>query len=267
MSWDEAVEVTGTPRLELTLGSSTVHASFDHLSADGKTAYFTYTVAAGDSDVSPVVGPLDLNGGSIKDAAGNDAASGGTQTLTDTVVVGTPRPSGGNPAPTPTPTPPPASKPVDPGPVSPSGTVPPTKPASPVATVKGRQLQVSFGSSRRNVKVVGYRLYQGGKAIATIDGTSFKMPVGMIGEPGKIVLELRAFDAAGNLSEPVVLTLTRKAHPKAPKVKPAWAWKLARWQDTPASKRGDRPHTPNTLPAWHAKWNAWHKAPVKVTVG
>ena len=76
---DEAVEVTGTPRLKLTLGSQTVYASFDHLSADGTTAYFTYTVAAGDSDASPLVGPVELNGGSIKDAAGNDAAAGGTR--------------------------------------------------------------------------------------------------------------------------------------------------------------------------------------------
>ena len=82
-----------------------------------------------------------------------------------------------------------------------------------------------------------------------------------------MVLELRAFDSAGNQSDPVVLTLTRSAHPKASKVKPAWAWKLARWQDAPTATRGARPHTPTTLPKWYAKWNAWHKTPVKVTVG
>ena len=49
--------------------------------------------------------------------------------------------------------------------------------------------------------------------------------------------------------------------------KPAWAWKLARWQQAPTATRGIRPHTPNKLPKWYGKWNAWHKAPVKVTVG
>ena len=268
MSWDEAVEVTGTPRLPLTLGSRTVHASFDHLSADGKTAYFTYTAALGDNDASPVVGQLDLNGGSIKDAAGNDAASGGTQTLTDAVVVGTPRPSGGNPDPTPTPTPTPSEPTPAPAPAPQAkDTIPPTKPASPAAKIKGGELQVNFGSSTDNVKVIGYRLYRDGTAIATVEGLNFKLPLGMIRKPGKLVLELRAFDAAGNLSKPVILTLTRSAHPKAPNVKPGWAWKLARWQDTPPSKRGERPQTPTALPKWYGKWNAWHKAPVKVTLG
>ena len=61
--------------------------------------------------------------------------------------------------------------------------------------------------------------------------------------------------------------MTRFAAPKVPKVKPAWAWKLARWQQAPTATRGIRPHTPNKLPKWYGKWNAWHKAPVKVTVG
>ena len=102
--------------------------------------------------------------------------------------------------------------------------------------------------------------------LGTFDGSSFKLPV-TLSKPGTLVLQLRAFDSAGNESDPVVLTLTRKAHPKAPKVKPAWAWKLARWQDTPKATRGVRPHPPATLPNWYAKWNAWHKAPVTVTVG
>ena len=130
----------------------------------------------------------------------------------------------------------------------------------------GRQLQVSFGSSTDNVKVVGYRLFRDGTAIATIDGLSFKHLL-TLGKPGKSVLQLRAFDAAGNQSDPLVLTMTRLAAPKVPKVKPAWAWKLARWQQAPTATRGIRPHTPNKLPSWYGKWNAWHKAPVKVTVG
>ena len=111
----------------------------------------------------------------------------------------------------------------------------------------GRQLQVSFGSSTDNVKVVGYRLFRDGTAIATIDGLSFKQLL-TLGKPGKSVLQLRAFDAAGNQSDPLVLTLTRLAAPKVPKVKPAWAWKLSRWQQAPTATRGIRPHTPNKLP-------------------
>ena len=49
----------------------------------------------------------------------------------------------------------------------------------------GRQLQVSFGSSTDNVKVVGYRLFRDGTAIATIDGLSFKQLL-TLGKPGKL---------------------------------------------------------------------------------
>ena len=49
VNWSEDVTVTGTPRLGLTLGSSTVYA--DYVSGSGSTALvFKYTVQTGDAD-------------------------------------------------------------------------------------------------------------------------------------------------------------------------------------------------------------------------
>ena len=80
---------------------------------------------------------------------------------------------------------------------------------------------------------------------------SFKQPL-TLGKPGKSVLQLRAFDAAGNQSNPLVLTMTRLAAPKVPKVKPAWAWKLSRWQQAPTAKLGIRPDTLRASPVFWA---------------
>ena len=73
-NFDEAVTVTGTPRLALTLGSSTVYA--DYLSGSGSSVLtFRHTVQAGGNDADGIaVGALGLNSGTIKDAAGNDAS-------------------------------------------------------------------------------------------------------------------------------------------------------------------------------------------------
>lgn len=67
---------SGKPYLTLYLGSTEVHALL--ASADTSTLTFRYTVALGDEDddvelpIEPVT--ITLNGGTIKDAAGNDAA-------------------------------------------------------------------------------------------------------------------------------------------------------------------------------------------------
>ncbi len=63
----------GTPRIALTLGASTVYASY--LSGSGSSALtFRYTLQAGDLDVDGIVlaGVIDLNGGTLKDGSGND---------------------------------------------------------------------------------------------------------------------------------------------------------------------------------------------------
>jgi hypothetical protein len=62
---------SGTPRLALTVGSSTVYA--DYVSGSGTAALtFTYTVQNGNLDTDGItVGTLSLNGGAIADEAGN----------------------------------------------------------------------------------------------------------------------------------------------------------------------------------------------------
>ena len=74
VTFNEDVSVTGAPQLELAIGSSNRTAEYE--STDGSAAVFSYTVAEGDSDsdgISVAANKLSLNGGSIKDAAGNDA--------------------------------------------------------------------------------------------------------------------------------------------------------------------------------------------------
>ena len=68
----ENVNVSGTPQLALTIGTTARQASF--VSGNGtSTLVFSYTVEAGDTDSDGVsVGALSLNSGTIRDAAGND---------------------------------------------------------------------------------------------------------------------------------------------------------------------------------------------------
>ena len=74
MVFSESVTVTGTPRLTLTVGTSTEYANFVSMS-DSKTALFRYTVATDsaefDTDGISVSTTLDLNSGTIRDLATN----------------------------------------------------------------------------------------------------------------------------------------------------------------------------------------------------
>ncbi|PUE47864.1 hypothetical protein B9Z47_08355 [Limnohabitans sp. 2KL-1] len=71
----EAVTVTGTPQLTLNIGGTPVQANY--VSGSGGTKLtFTYTVQAGENDpngISIDANALTLNGGTIKDAQGNNA--------------------------------------------------------------------------------------------------------------------------------------------------------------------------------------------------
>ena len=71
--FSENVIVTGTPQIAITVGGSTAYARY--LSSSGTSALlFRYTVAAGQEDSNGIaVGALDPNGGTVRDAAGNDA--------------------------------------------------------------------------------------------------------------------------------------------------------------------------------------------------
>jgi hypothetical protein len=76
VNYDEAVTVNtsgGTPRIAIVVGATTRYASY--VSGSGGSALtFAYNVVNGDSDSNGItVGALALNGGSIKDAAGNNA--------------------------------------------------------------------------------------------------------------------------------------------------------------------------------------------------
>ena len=78
VNFDEVVTVDttgGTPRIALTIGATTRQAVF--VSGSGTSALtFRYTVVNGDIDANGVtVGALSLNGGSLKDLAGNNAAT------------------------------------------------------------------------------------------------------------------------------------------------------------------------------------------------
>ena len=82
----------GTPRLALTVGGVTRYASYVSGAGNGALV-FEYTVQAGDNDADGIAlaGSIDLNGGSIKDPAGNDlalslGAVGSAGVLVDTVI-------------------------------------------------------------------------------------------------------------------------------------------------------------------------------------
>ena len=76
VNFSEAVSVTGTPRLAVVLDTGgTVYANYSSGSG-GSALVFSYTVLNGQSDANGVGlgGAIDLNGGTLKDAAGNSAS-------------------------------------------------------------------------------------------------------------------------------------------------------------------------------------------------
>ncbi len=86
VEFDEPVTVTGAPRVALTIGAAIRQA--DYASGSGTTSLeFAYTVAAADADpdgVSVGAAALARHGGTIRDAAGNNAALGfGTRAITN----------------------------------------------------------------------------------------------------------------------------------------------------------------------------------------
>lgn len=71
----KAVNVTGTPRIALDVGGITPPRYATYTSGSGtSTLIFTYTMVAGDVDLDGIslAASIDLNGGTIKDLAGND---------------------------------------------------------------------------------------------------------------------------------------------------------------------------------------------------
>ena len=83
----EAVVVSGTPRIAIDVGGVTRYATYAAGSGTS-TLTFSYAVQAGDFDANgiTITSPLDLNGGTFSDIAGNPASSL-TFTLPDTSAL------------------------------------------------------------------------------------------------------------------------------------------------------------------------------------
>src|SRR5207244_1212579 len=93
-TYSENVTVAGTPTIGLTVGVTARNASY--LSGNGTTALvFRYTVQAGDTDTDGIASasPILLNGGTITDAAGNNAGLAFTPPNTTGVRVDTTTPT------------------------------------------------------------------------------------------------------------------------------------------------------------------------------
>jgi len=88
ISYDEDVVVTGAPTLPLTINGTTRQATYA-AGGDARTLIFSYTVAAGEQDLDGIdlAANIALNGGSIKDAAGNNAATGIATTNYPNILV------------------------------------------------------------------------------------------------------------------------------------------------------------------------------------
>ena len=78
VTFSEAVTVTGTPQLGLTIGTETRQAAYDASQSEGALLVFTYAVQATDSDTDGISTPanaLNLNGGTITLASDSTAAA------------------------------------------------------------------------------------------------------------------------------------------------------------------------------------------------
>ena len=98
VNFSETVVKTGEPRLALNIGGSTVYAAYS--AGSGTSALtFTYTIQSGQTDDNGISIPLDaleLNGGTIKDQAGNiatitkAAVTSNASYMVDTTLPATP---------------------------------------------------------------------------------------------------------------------------------------------------------------------------------
>jgi len=75
LEYSSPVIVSGTPRLALDIGGVSVHATYHGPGATGAVVVFRYVVQPGDNDVDGIAilsTAIDLDGGAIRDLAGND---------------------------------------------------------------------------------------------------------------------------------------------------------------------------------------------------
>ncbi|MGK0366886.1 MAG: hypothetical protein ACI9QD_000016, partial [Thermoproteota archaeon] len=93
-NFSENVDITGSPRIAITLATGTVYA--EYLSGTGTSAItFRNTVVLNDEDTDGVtlVSPLELNSGTIKDTSLNDAVLTYTLPVTTSVFVDAVKPT------------------------------------------------------------------------------------------------------------------------------------------------------------------------------
>ncbi len=95
LTFNGSVTVTGSPRLALTLGASTVYATYNSSASTATKLVFNYTIQSGDADADgiAVATTIDLNGGTIKDAATNNAGLTFTAPTLTAVLVDTSAPT------------------------------------------------------------------------------------------------------------------------------------------------------------------------------
>lgn len=76
INMSEAVNITGTPRIAVDVGGISRYATYS-AGTGTATLTFTYSMVAGDVDLDGITisSPMDLNGGTVKDLAGNDLSS------------------------------------------------------------------------------------------------------------------------------------------------------------------------------------------------
>lgn len=85
------VTVTGAPRIPIDVGGATKYATYTSGSGTPNLT-FTYTMATGDVDLDGIAltSPIDLNGGTIKDANGNNAVLTYTPPNTSSIKINYP---------------------------------------------------------------------------------------------------------------------------------------------------------------------------------
>ncbi|MEB6587968.1 DUF4347 domain-containing protein [Pseudomonas asiatica] len=180
----EAVFASGSPRLALDVGGTTRYATWVPGSSGGSTLVFQYVVQAGDSDGDGIsIGSnLDLNGGSVKDAAGNDLTLALNSVGSTTTVL------------------------VDTGAPSITGI---TRSGGTISSASSVSYDVTFDEDVSGVDISDFSITFGGTAAGTlasvtrIDGRTFSVVIDNLSGAGAVTLSLNnsgtgIVDAANN---------------------------------------------------------------------
>lgn len=140
----------------------------------------------------------------------------------------------------------------------------PTAPGSLTGRLDGGTLALTWTASTDNSgRIERYRLTLNGKAVQDVAGTATSATVKNLDPKGASAYALVAYDPSGNASAASnAVTVKRSPRPaSAPRMIPAWAFKLLAWEQKPAATRGPQPTAPSPLPEWYGPWKAWRQAP------